>query len=308
VQPTLRELLERSVRHGDGFSDFSVAGVHLRIVGPSSWLSEFADALAHRRLLSTSDPELAVYLRHENSPIHGLNPQSLLRIDASNPDCVQWLDVGSGTALYIGHQPLASYQSCAPLLMILQTWLVGLNRTVVHASALGTREGAILFVGRGGSGKTTTALMGLAKAMDYYGDDYCALSFEPEPTVYSLYSSTKFLENSLIPLPQMDIRRRADIPKPFSMLHPQYADHLPEKAVIRAVVVPTLREPLGYEAVSPQTALLALAPSTLFQLKGGSNVLGMLSKLTQSVPTFRMGLGSDPGLVIPLVRKLLGAL
>ena len=49
----------------------------------------------------------------------------------------------------------------------------------------------MLLAGKGGSGKSTTALVCLHSSLVYAGDDYCLLATDDGPYVFSLYSTGK---------------------------------------------------------------------------------------------------------------------
>jgi hypothetical protein len=179
----------------------------------------------------------------------------------------------------------------------------------MHAAAVGTDAGAVLLVGRGGSGKSTTALLALGAGLNYLGDDYCALNWQqPHPVVQSVYSSAKFFENSALPLPPLRVQHGEEGSKPFAMLAPDFAAQLPQQAPIRAVLLPSLGGQLELEPIGAQAALLALAPSTLFQLRAGSDVFKQLGALVQRVPCYRLHLGAEPSAVAPRIRQWLEAL
>ena len=86
---------------------------------------------------------------------------------------------------------MASWDWAAPLRAILHWWLGSHGVLQVHGGAVGTAEGGALVVGRGGSGKSTTALSSLAAGLRYAGDDFVAITTRPEPWVHSLYCSGK---------------------------------------------------------------------------------------------------------------------
>ena len=57
------------------------------------------------------------------------------------------------------------------------------KQQVVHAASVGTKDGAVLIVGKGGSGKSTSALACLNAGMYYLGDDYTLISNDSNPQV-----------------------------------------------------------------------------------------------------------------------------
>jgi len=83
------------------------------------------------------------------------------------------------------------YERGAPLRTILFWWMNKHNRQLIHAGAVGTPKGGVLLAGKGGSGKSTTALASINSELLYAGDDYVLLGREQTPFVYSLYNSAK---------------------------------------------------------------------------------------------------------------------
>jgi hypothetical protein len=79
-------------------------------------------------------------------------------------------------------------------------------------------------------------------------------------------------------------------------------------APVRGIVVPRVvdRPDSQVAAISPRSALAALAPSTLFQLPGsGEAQLRRLGRLAGSVPCHRLDAGSDPRRVAERLAALL---
>ena len=60
-----------------------------------------------------------------------------------------------------------------------------------HAAAVGQMGSGALLVGKGGSGKSTSALGSLASGWRYIGDDYCLLALNGIPQIHSLCTSAK---------------------------------------------------------------------------------------------------------------------
>jgi hypothetical protein len=174
----------------------------------------------------------------------------------------------------------------------------------LHAAAIGTKAGAVLLIGRGGSGKSTTALLALKSGFSYLADDYCAVAIQPQPTVYSLFSSAKFhFDNPLTSF--LEQRHNPDLEKGYAMLYPKYQTKLLEKAPIRAVVLPRLGETLGLQRISAGSALLALAPSTLFQLGTRKEELSFMAALLRLVPSYALNLGDEPSAIPDVLETLL---
>ncbi len=206
--------------------------------------------------------------------------------------------------VHAGPRPLPGWELAAPLRTVLHWWSESQGAQLVHAAGVGSAGRGALLVGAGGSGKSTTALSCLAAGLDVAGDDYLWLEGEAPAIAHALYASAK-----------VESARLADW---FPAWHPHPGGGDPgdkpgDKRVLSlaalAGVQLTARLPVTsillprvshapqprLEAVSPAAALLALAPSSLFQLPGGRPAhLRPLTQLVRSVPAHRLHLSLDP--------------
>jgi len=191
------------------------------------------------------------------------------------------------------------WETAAPLRILLHWWLGDRGLSYVHGAVVGTDNAGALLVGKGGSGKSTTALTCLDSDLLYVGDDYCLLSAPPHPRAYSLYSSAKLKpNNNRLPhlLPLVHNQQRQPEEKLFIFLH----QHFPEKIVsglpIKLILVPQVTGQVDTELrpVAAATALLALAPSTIFQLPGGTSAkFQAMAALVKDTPCYTLALGTD---------------
>lgn len=212
-----------------------------------------------------------------------------------------------------GQLPLA--EGGAPLLTLLHWWLGQQGRQIVHGAAVGTATGGALLVGKSGSGKSTTALACLQAGLHYLGDDYCLVGVRPQPTVYSLYSSGKVHFADLARFPRFQLaqssRRYADADKALYFFADPFAAQLVPSLPLKAILLPQI-SPDGKSAVtpvSPATALLAMGPSTIFQLIGEkSQTVHHLGQLVRQLPCYRLALGTDSAHIPALITELLAAL
>src|SRR5439155_5504613 len=161
--------------------------------------------------------------------------------------------------------------------------------------------GGVLLAGKGGSGKSTTALRCVEAGLRYLADDYCMFSIGPPPKAFSMYNTAKL---NGVP----DLQRQ---PRFLCMLeNPDAAGdekflmflerHLPESLVpsfpIRAVLVPRVTDARATQIsdISPGVALAALGPTTLFQRPGSAeSALRAMGELVRSVPCYELRLGTD---------------
>ncbi len=224
------------------------------------------------------------------------------------------LDLERGLGLYWIHdaRELPPWEVAAPLRTILGWWAADQGAQLAHGAAVGIGEDAVLLVGRGGSGKSTTALACLDRGLRYAGDDYVLLRPDgaAPPTVHSLYRTGKLRPQDLAErLPNLRLRHftAPDYDKAVLLLGDDHRDLLADGLTVRAIVIPNVC-PSG-TALRPASAievLKALAPTTLFQLPGaGKEALQMMSAIAQNVPGYRLEVGPDLDEVVGAIRSLL---
>jgi hypothetical protein len=96
-----------------------------------------------------------------------------------------------------------AWERSAPARRVLHWWAADHGCQLVHASAVGTPDGGVLLAGRGGSGKSTTALACIGSGLGYAADDYCLVSPGGERRVHSLYGTGKADAGSIERLPRI---------------------------------------------------------------------------------------------------------
>jgi len=205
------------------------------------------------------------------------------------------------------------WESAAPLRNLLHAWLARRGAFVLHGAAIGTEKGAVLLVGRGGSGKSTTSLLGLTAGMKYLGDDCCLCEMpNGQPVVHALYSSAKVCNDALPRLNGFNARlgnpHRLEGEKAVFFLNATHDAQLPKRLPLRAILLPHIAvdRPVNLERVSPGMALAALSPSTMMQLADADqHDLAFHAALVKSVPAFRLTLNGDHAAILEAMKGLL---
>ena len=229
-----------------------------------------------------------------NGPIRtslDLNAGALSMLDRSSHSAVYWTpDAGR----------VLDFERGVPLRTIFHWWMREQGRLLVHSAAVGTPDGGVLLVGKGGSGKSTAVLSCLTSELLYAGDDYVLLRSEPFPFVYSLYNSAKLdaghLQNFPHLLSSVGNSERLDTEKALLLLRDRYPHKLSTGFPVRAIFslrVTGLPETRLHKA-SVASVFAALAPSTILQMVGANqNDLRDLGAFVRRVRCFGLELGTD---------------
>ncbi|MEM9465651.1 MAG: serine kinase [Actinomycetota bacterium] len=214
------------------------------------------------------------------------------------------------------HTALPLWDFGAPFRSVLNWWLSDNAKHCVHAAAVGDEHGAVLLTGKGGSGKSTSALACLGSQLGYLSDDYCIVEAGDQPQVHSLYSTGKLRgETDLARFPHMrpwiSNHERIGEEKQLMFLH----DHVPEalmtSAPLRAILLPTVvpEGPTRVEPISGGAALKALAPTSMFQLPdSGPAAFATMAALAKRVPSFVMHSGPEVSTIPNVIEALLADL
>jgi hypothetical protein len=273
------------------------------------WDSASTRAVAPMRpTVDPSSPAGAFYY-FEDPPLRGVFQPGMQALSA--------VDLRTDRAWYWVADPrdLPYWERAAPIRQILHWWMATRGHQQVHGGAVGTPDGGVLLVGKGGSGKSTCSLVSLASELRYAGDDYTMVSVQPRPWVHSLYSSGKVDPGNLWRVPHLEpaVSNRGYLATEKAVV---FVDqHFPGRPIdgfpLRAIVLPTITGGPRTRAVptSRAAALAALAPSTVFQLHtAGREALKYMGSLVLAVPAYVLELGSDVRVVPDVLLELLGGL
>jgi hypothetical protein len=326
----LWERFERAAAAGPGRVDrrYVLAGAALdvRYAGPAL-LAALGPALDHLAAPADGPPDLTVCAWDTASTgvavpgragaggadataggglctVYQADPESLSVLSMADRRGVHWVpDAGK----------LTCHERAAPFRPLVHWWQRQRGRQLVHGAAVGEERGAVLLAGNSGSGKSTTALACLLDGLTYLGDDYVLLDAEGEPSVHCAYSSAKLNADHMgIVPPLVDLvanRERLGIEKALWFLHAHVPARLGQRLPLRAVIVPRVgggRAACRIERISAAAALLALAPSTVIQLRGASDVaLERMARCLARVPCYRLDLAREPRAIAAGVRDVL---
>jgi hypothetical protein len=190
-----------------------------------------------------------------------------------------------------------------PLRLLLHWAGRAADRGMIHAGTLGHGGQGVLLVGAGGSGKSSTTLSGLLNGLSSVGDDYVAVS-----TTGGTVAAQPVLR-----LMKQDIRglRRLGLKpgkSPFDgppnwqgKMEFDYgalaAGARAERLAMEAILMPHIaRSPASsFRPASAREAMLAMAPSSLYQLHGSwREDFGLIASIARALPAFHLELSDDP--------------
>ena len=245
--------------------------------------------------------------------IQGYNTDRIYTAFQHGSGAVSVLDKERNLAVFWApDSKLPYWEYGSPLRTILHWWLLSQGLQLVHAAAVGNSSGAVLIGGKGGSGKSTTALACLESNLLYIGDDYTLLGLESGSVVHSLYNSAKLNSDHVqrFPalLPQVANTERLVDEKALLFVNEHYPLKVAARLPVRAILLPrvTGQAETRLQRVSVAMALAALAPSTIFQLpRAGNEALKFLATFARGLPCFSLEAGTDLSTIPRVIEGLL---
>ena len=224
------------------------------------------------------------------------------------------LDLGRGRCLHWVYEisKVPGWAAASPLRTPLGLLLATRGRYLLHGAAIGQPSGAVLLAAKGGSGKSTstlacldaTARPGVPRLL-VAGDDFVVLEPDPAaPRVHALFGTAKIdpEQAALFPgLERLVVRDGGplDVPgeKVVLRLLPDARDQFAPVLPLRAIAVPVLgldRPESRIEPISRSEATLALAPSSMFLVRGaGAETFYAVTRLVAGLPCYRLRIGRD---------------
>jgi len=196
-------------------------------------------------------------------------------------------------------EQLPYWTKASPLRTLLHWWTKANGAHLLHAAAVGDESGALLITGKGGVGKSTTALACLTSGMQYVADDYLVVRLDPEPRVYSLYSTAKLDRPQLARFPQLArLVRNAETPddKAVVQLYPDLKSQISRSLPLKAIAQPSFsgERDTSFEPASPLGLQRAASFTTLSQLPHAGHATHLfVERLVAAVPGFSIRLGTD---------------
>lgn len=311
---------------------YIIGGYRIRLSFAGAALLSLTRALEHLAADDHSTPDLTICLWDSESTgqrmiarpwqeddflargvIQGYNTERIYTAFQHGSGAVSVLDKERNLAVFWApDHRLPYWEYGSPLRTILHWWLLNRDLQLVHAAAVGNANGGVLIGGKGGSGKSTTALACLESNLSYVGDDYTLLGIDSGPVVHSLYNSAKLNSDQVQRFPALVPR----IANPERLADEKallfVSEHDPAKVAarlpVRAILLPRVTglPETRLKRVSVAMTLAALAPSTIFQLpRAGNEAFKFLAAFARQLPCFSLEAGTDLSTIPPAIEGLL---
>jgi hypothetical protein len=233
-----------------------------------------------------------------------------------DPAGTSWVidrDRAVGARVQLG-DPLPLWEHVAPLRGLI-SWWAGMNGAgLVHGASMAVDGRAVLLVGKGGTGKSTTSLASPHAGWTLLGDDYAIVEPGPPARVHVLYGRAKATAQTMA-MARLDPSMKTGMqvhhlpqphPKDVLALPPiDVADASAELVAICAMQERVDGAPTEVRPLSSIEVLKSLAPSTLVQQSGRWDATWkVMASIARSVPGYGLRVGGDPVAAAEQLRDL----
>ena len=316
---------QRAERVPSATADVVVAGWHVRIAGTPPTVDAVAGAFDRVVEVHATPPDLQINVAAGAPPpvprgegwgeldrLHFHDGRVEIHAAPNAPLSVLDHELGRATC-WVPEPDLPYWELGAPLRTVFAWYALRRSAFLAHGAAVAEAGRAVLLLGPGGAGKSTTTLAAWIAGMDYLGDDYVLVRVGGDVTVARAFATAKVDDVTVALLPTIAdflTRGRADpgVPPDKTVLQLAGARGLDVvEAEVAAVVVPQVAPRARLYPIEPGEALRAAAPSTLFQLAVSRDVaFPLLAEVVRRTPCFALETGPDPQVAAALLRNLAG--
>lgn len=112
---------------------------------------------------------------------------------------VKYFDSKTGLGIFVARNlsSLPSWEWFSPIKEFIHCWALQKGAWLAHAATIGLKDGsAVLLVGPGGSGKSTTCARMILSGNQTCGDDYVLMAFDGDQVVaHAIYRTVKLMPN-----------------------------------------------------------------------------------------------------------------
>lgn len=245
----------------------------------------------------------------------GLHARGLYGLYDIDHDIWQFFDPqrGLGVQLMTDATRYPPWEDGFPLRHFLHWAHQGTQRRLIHAGTIGIDGRGAFVLGAGGAGKSGTTLACILAGMSSAGDDYVLAELGTD-TVHT-HPVTRLMKQDLAGLRRLGLDARdARFSGPNwqgkyvfdseQLGRGRRAQQLRMTAILlpRIAGLPHTR----IERASAREAMMALAPSSLYQLLGGWHEgFAVMARIVRQLPVYRVALGTEPVEIAESIANLL---
>jgi GT2 family glycosyltransferase len=207
---------------------------------------------------------------------------------------------------------LPYWAAASPLRNLLHWWMESRGCQLVHGAAIGVDGEGVLITGRGGLGKSTTALACLDAGLQYLADDFLVVEFGPTIRAHSLFCTGKLEWSQMARFPRFaGLAKSHGSPqgdKAVLYLYPAFAKQLVRSLTLKAIMTPGVidRVASGVRPISRPVLERAAGFTTMTLLPhAGRHTMAFIERLVGSLPGLRLDLGSDIAAIPATIRSVL---
>jgi hypothetical protein len=194
---------------------------------------------------------------------------------------------------------IPKFISASPLKEIFN-WIMLRNQcSLIHAAAVGNQDGAVLLVGKSGSGKSVTAIRCLFYGFDFYGDDIVGISNKKKPLIHSIFSTAKIFNKDIAKITGLkkyyNLSNLKPNEKEVFFLSEYFKEQLPIKMSIKAILHVIQSDDTASITPASVANILNVVGSTsvtIFPYSHQTYTIQLMS-LFKSVPCFNFELGNQ---------------
>lgn len=316
---------------------YDVAGTKVCLLfAGESMVGYITPALAHLKITETNSPDVTFCIWDSDSSdvemppppcewscftnrgdIWGFNSRRIKTAFHWGEFSVNVMDLETNTGIYWVQSAakLPYWVLSSPLRTLFHWWMEKNNMQLLHAAAVGTKDGAVLLTGKGGIGKSTTAVSCLQQNMFYLADDYLIVKSEPEPIVYSLYSTAKLNSGEEAKFPFLSAYAKdtgnSKNEKTVFCLYPGFSEFIVKSMPLKAILMPQIsdEEECRISAIPYWTIEGAMSFTTMSQLPNvGRHTHDIICNLCNKLPGYVLQLSKDPAKVPAVISQFLTTL
>jgi hypothetical protein len=251
------------------------------------------------------------YIFKTKAQAHSLPDDNFLGAYLYGEETVNLYDISQKTAYFWTYdvKKLPQWTTAAPFRTLLHWFLSEHDTHMMHGAVVSVNNNAVLLTAKGGSGKSTTALACLYNGMDYLADDYVGVKLDKQPIAHSLYNSGKLLPDAIDKFPNISrgIFKKGE-EKILFFLNSLFPKQIKLQAPIKAIFIPVIKHTQKSVLVeaSKSRAMIALAPTTLFQLPLAKDTkMQAIKNIILHTPCYFLEMSSDSKEVAAIIRHFL---